>query len=55
MLTGVKRPAQHSASALRLLLDLLAQGAAAEEFDRPAADAREAGASAAELAEIAEA
>ncbi len=55
MLTGVTRPAQHSASALRLLLDLLAQGAAAEEFDRPAAAAREAGASAAELAEIAEA
>lgn len=55
MLTGVTRPAQHSAPALRRLLDLLAQGAAAEEFDRPAADARQAGASAAELAEITEA
>ncbi|WGP13617.1 GAF domain-containing protein [Streptomyces sp. SH5] len=55
MLTGVTRPAQHSAPALRRLLDLLAQGAAAEEFDRPAADARQAGASDAELAEIAEA
>ncbi|QWQ40280.1 GAF domain-containing protein [Streptomyces sp. YPW6] len=55
MLTGVTRPAQHSAPALRRLLDLLAQGAAAEEFDRPAADARRAGASSAELAEIAEA
>lgn len=55
MLTGVTRPAQHSAPALRRLLDLLAQGAAAEDFDRPAADARQAGASAAELAEITEA
>lgn len=56
MLTGVTAPGpQHSAAALRGLLDLLAQGAAAEEFDRPAATAREADAPAAELAEIAEA
>ncbi|MBK3588103.1 hypothetical protein JHN49_32060, partial [Streptomyces sp. MBT57] len=56
MLTGVTAPGpQHSAAALRGLLDLLAQGAAAEEFDRPAATARQAGAPAAELAEIAEA
>lgn len=56
MLTGVTPPAaQHSAPALRRLLDLLAQGAAVEEFDRPAAAARQAGASEAELAEIAEA
>ncbi|MFJ7087415.1 helix-turn-helix domain-containing protein [Streptomyces griseus] len=56
MLTGVTAPGpQHSAAALRGLLDLLAQGAAAEEFDRPATAARQAGASAAELAEIAEA
>ncbi len=46
---------RHSATALRGLLDLLAQGAAAEEFERPAATAREAGAPAAELAEITEA
>ncbi|SCE06637.1 hypothetical protein GA0115243_106221 [Streptomyces sp. ScaeMP-e83] len=45
MLTGVTAPGpQHSAAALRRLLDLLAQGAAAEESDRPAATAREAGA-----------
>ncbi|RLV69727.1 GAF domain-containing protein [Streptomyces sp. CBMAI 2042] len=56
MLTGVTPPVpQHSATALRHLLDLLAQGTAAEEFDRPAATAREAGAPAAELAQIAEA
>ncbi|WP_406149732.1 helix-turn-helix domain-containing protein [Streptomyces anulatus] len=56
MLTGVTPPAaQHSAPALRRLLDLLAQGAAVEEFDRPAAAARQAGAAEAELAEIAEA
>ncbi|MFE7482709.1 helix-turn-helix domain-containing protein [Streptomyces sp. NPDC057552] len=56
MLTGVTAPGpQHSAVALRGLLDLLARGAAAEEFDRPAATARQAGATAAELDGIAEA
>ncbi|PWS39556.1 GAF domain-containing protein, partial [Streptomyces sp. ZEA17I] len=43
MLTGVTAPGpRHSATALRGLLDLLAHGAAAEEFERPAATAREA-------------
>ncbi len=56
MLTAVTPlAAQHSAPALRLVLDLLAQGAAVEEFDLLAAAARQAGASEAELAEIAEA
>ncbi|GAA0319008.1 GAF domain-containing protein [Streptomyces polychromogenes] len=42
-------------SSLRELLGLLAQGAPAEEFSRPAASARAAGASAAELAALEEA
>lgn len=45
----------HAPNALRRLLDLLAQGASAEELARPAADAKEAGAGASELAELAEA
>ncbi|MET9319091.1 GAF domain-containing protein [Streptomyces sp. NPDC003038] len=46
---------QHSRTAERRLLDLLARGAPSEDFAHPAADARERGATAAELAEIAEA
>jgi GAF domain-containing protein/sugar diacid utilization regulator len=42
-------------SALRRLLDLLADDAPAEDYARPAAEVREAGASAAELAEVDEA
>ncbi|WP_093607666.1 helix-turn-helix domain-containing protein [Streptomyces indicus] len=42
-------------AALRRLLDLLADGAGAEEFAKPAEQARAAGAGAAELAEITEA
>ncbi|WP_415952886.1 helix-turn-helix domain-containing protein [Streptomyces sp. KLOTTS4A1] len=42
-------------AATRRLLDLLAEGAGAEEFARPAAQARRGGASAVELAELTEA
>ncbi|WP_455358783.1 helix-turn-helix domain-containing protein [Streptomyces sp. SYSU K21746] len=46
---------QRSRTAVRQLLDLLARGAPAEDFARPAATARDLGAPAGELADIAEA
>lgn len=56
MLADVTAPGtRHSVAALRRLLDLLARGAPAEEFSRPAADAREAGVRGGELAAITEA
>lgn len=48
-------PAPRAVAALRQLLDLLARGAPAEDFARPAAAARDAGATEAELAVVAEA
>ncbi|MFI6937773.1 helix-turn-helix domain-containing protein [Streptomyces sp. NPDC050418] len=54
-MTGPGEPPATSGAALRRLLDLLADGAGAEDFARPAAEARAAGAGAAELAEIGEA
>ncbi|MFD4865132.1 helix-turn-helix domain-containing protein [Streptomyces sp. NPDC058412] len=56
MLPAVTPPGtQHSHTAVRRLLDLLAEGAPAEDYARPAAEARDAGAPAGELADIAEA
>ncbi|MFJ6755867.1 helix-turn-helix domain-containing protein [Streptomyces sp. NPDC091273] len=56
MLPAVTAPGtQHSHTAVRRLLDLLAEGAPAEDYGRPSAEAREAGAPADELADIAEA
>ncbi|MGK5629491.1 helix-turn-helix domain-containing protein [Streptomyces sp. URMC 123] len=56
MLRTVTAPSdQHASAGLRRLLDLLAQGAPAEEFARPSARAREAGAPAAEQKAIEEA
>lgn len=53
MLADVTAPGtRHSVAALRRLLDLLARGAPAEEFARPAAEAREAGVRGGELAAI---
>ncbi|WP_030712512.1 helix-turn-helix domain-containing protein [Streptomyces sp. NRRL F-2580] len=56
MLPAVTPPGtQHAHTAVRRLLDLLAEGAPAEDYARPAAEARDAGAPAGELADIAEA
>ncbi|TFI25335.1 MULTISPECIES: helix-turn-helix domain-containing protein [Streptomyces] len=56
MLADVTAPGtRHSVAALRRLLDLLARGAPAEDFARPAADAREAGVRGGDLAAITDA
>lgn len=56
MLADVTAPGtRHSVAALRRLLDLLARGAPAEEFARPAADAREAGVRGGDLSAITDA
>ncbi|WP_330177097.1 helix-turn-helix domain-containing protein [Streptomyces sp. NBC_01498] len=56
MLADVTAPGtRHATTALRRLLDLLARGAPAEEFSRPAADARAAGVRGGELAALTDA
>lgn len=56
MLADVTAPGtRHSVAALRRLLDLLARGAPAEDFARPAADAREAGVRGGDLTAITDA